>query len=113
MKLRGTEIGVWRIVLVITPHCRIAKQNAAATVRLQSVFVWVNNNRVRLPDSREARRGFLSEIRCQCKVPAVGSVGVNSKAVRLPQGKNLSQRIDGPGCGGAHRCNHGTRVAAG
>src|SRR5580658_1107447 len=60
MQLRGTEIGVRRIVFVKPTGRRIAKQYAAATVWLQSMLVRIDDDRVRLPDPLEAPRGFLS-----------------------------------------------------
>src|SRR6266571_3468698 len=60
MQLGGTEVRVGRIVLVEAAHGRIAEKHAPATVRLETVFVWIDDDGIRLtePSKSLARRAF-------------------------------------------------------
>ena len=68
---------------------RIAKQYAAAAIRLQPVFVRIDHNGVCISHSLERVPSLLSQILCQNEVTSVRGVAVYSKSILLPQRKNL------------------------
>ena len=58
---------------------RIAKQNAAATIRLQAMFVGINHQRIGLRQSAKAFAGFDCQIVCQTKITPVSGIRVQTK----------------------------------
>src|SRR3954447_27076927 len=56
------EIGVGRIVFVEAPDIRIAKENAAAAVRLQAVLVGIDDDGVDFTDFRAGAGGVCGKI---------------------------------------------------
>src|SRR5207244_8374838 len=59
VQLRGAEIRVRRIVLVQSANFGVAKQHAAATVRLQAMLVRIDHHGVRV--SNPHKHGLRSE----------------------------------------------------
>src|SRR5690242_16728319 len=112
MKLRRTEIGIWRIMLIEAPHAGIAKQDASAPVRLQAVFVRINYDGIGFPNTGKCALSFCAEIFCQDKITAVGSVRMNPESILLTQHEYLAERIHGSGCGRSHRCHDRSDISA-
>src|ERR1043166_7820531 len=85
MQFRGAEIRVRRVVFVQLPPARIAKQYTTASIRLQSVLVRINHNRIRFPNTRETTRRVFAQIRRQRKIPSVRSIRMYAKSKLLLQ----------------------------
>jgi hypothetical protein len=97
MKIFGREIGVGGVVFVETADGRIAEENGAATVGLETVLVGVDDNGVDLGNGVEGSPGLGKEVGGEGEVAAIGGIRVNTEAIFLPEGEDLIERIDGAG----------------
>src|SRR6266576_2279490 len=112
VQLRGAEIGVGRIVLVQSAHSGIAKEHAAAPVGLPSVFVRIDDNRVRFSNLCNGPLRIFSKIFRKHEIAAVGGIGVNPESVLCAQSENLRQRIHRTCRRGTYRRDNRPHVAA-
>src|SRR5467141_899186 len=112
VQFRGTEISVGRIMLVQSAHSGIAKEHAAAPVGLQSVFVRIDDNRVRFSNLCNCPLRIFSEVFRKHEIAAVRGIGVNPESLLCTQSENLRQRIHRTCRRGTHRRDNRPHVAA-
>src|ERR1700681_430946 len=112
MEVGRGEIRIGRIVFVPPTDSGVLEQNAAASVRLQTVLMGINGDGVSFPDGGESLLSVRFQIFQQGKVSAVGGIGVNAKIVFLTQGKRFMHWIDGARRGRSHGFYHGPYTAA-
>src|SRR6266568_255073 len=99
-------------MLVKAPNGGIAKQDTSASVRLQAVFVGVNNNGIGLAHGGISSSGWLVQrFGNQPEVASVSPVDVNAEAVALAQRQNLVERIDCANCSGAEGDHDRSHIA--
>src|SRR5580704_16728147 len=110
VKFGGAEVGVGRIVFVEAADSRIAEENAAAAVRLETVLVRVDDDGVNDVETREGAVGVGAEIFRQIEIAAVSRVNVNPEAILFAEIENHRKRVDGASGGGAESCDHGADV---
>ncbi len=105
------EVGVGRIVPVMTADGRVAKQYAAAAVGLQPVLVRIDDDGIGRVDGGEGARRIGIEVVDQPEVAAVCGVDVKTKVESLLEHGNLVERVHRAGGGGTERCDHGADIA--
>ena len=83
MKFVRTEVGVGGIVLIEPPDCWVAKQDAAASVRLQAMFVRIDHDRVCLAGSGRKPGVYLRRDFPPAEIAAVGGISMYPESVFL------------------------------
>lgn len=76
-------------MLVEPRYCWIAKENTAAAIGLQAVFVRVDDDGIGFGEAIECATSFFSEIFRESEVAAISSIGVETEAELFAEGKNF------------------------
>ena len=80
-------------MLVQPAYSRIAEQNAATPVRLQSVFVRINYERIRFSDPGKGSARIFPKILREHEISSVSRISMNPESMLCAQGVNLRQGI--------------------
>ncbi len=91
----GGEVGIGRVVLVKAAHLRIAKENAAAAIGLETMLVGVDHDGISCSDAGKGAGGVRAEIRRQFEIATVSRVYVHAEVVYGAQFEDSVERIDG------------------
>src|ERR1700743_67485 len=91
-------------MLVEAAYRRVAKKNAAASIRLQTVLVRVNDDRVRFVNPGIRPGGIACQVRDQLEIPTVSSIDVDAEFIKPTQLQYAIQRIDRASRSGS-QCN--------
>src|SRR5258708_6951340 len=62
MQRSRAEVGVGRSVFVQAAYRRIAEQHTTTAVRLQTMFVWINDNRIRFAEPGKTAPRVLCQV---------------------------------------------------
>src|SRR6185437_13409739 len=95
MKFLRREVRVWGVVFVKMTNCGITKEDAAAAVRLESMFVRIDHDGVDLSDGVVSGPRLRRQSIRENKVATICSICMDAKFISLLQLQNLVERIDG------------------
>src|SRR5215469_5294795 len=94
MKIFRGEVRVWRIVLVEAANSGVAEEHGSTSIRLETMLVRVNDDRVGVRDGVKGSARFGVEVGDKREVASISGIDMNAEAVSLSELENPVERID-------------------